>query len=171
VTAPQASPAAVLSVRPAEPGDTEALLRLVRQLAEHVGSPEAVEMTASMLSDALFGPGAFVRALVATDGGRVVGSAVYYPTFSTWQGRTGLFLEDLVVERAWRRRGVGGRLLAALAAVCLAEGHTRLDWEVLASNTSARAFYDAIGAQAHPEEQLRRVTGDALAALAAGAAG
>lgn len=160
--------------RPARPDDVTAVLGLVRELAEYEHASDQVRASVDDLSAALFGPfgsegaagGPRVSALVAESDGRVVGIAVYFVSFSTWTGRHGIYLEDLYVTPAERRRGVGRALLARLAAEAVANGWSRLEWSVLDWNTPAIEFYRACGAQALSEWTTFRVCGESLQALA-----
>ena len=86
-------------------------------------------------------------------------------TYSTWTGRHGIWVEDLYVRPEQRGRGIGRRLLAALAAECERRGYRRLEWWVLDWNEPALAFYDSMGATAMSEWTVQRVAGPALAAL------
>lgn len=156
-------------IRPAEPADVPVLLQLVRELAEYERAPDAVEATEALLSEALFGAAPVASCHVAVDGdGAVVGFALWYVTFSTWQGRPGMWLEDLFVRRAARRLGLGKALLETLAAVCLERGYPRFEWWVLDWNEPAHGFYRSLGARPEDEWTVWRVDGDALAALGTG---
>jgi GNAT superfamily N-acetyltransferase len=97
--------------------------------------------------------------------GEVVGFALWFLNFSTWEGVHGIYLEDLYVRPTARGLGAGRALLAALAGICQERGYRRLEWWVLHWNP-AREFYDAIGARPMDEWIPYRVEGDALSALA-----
>ncbi|MFC3688735.1 GNAT family N-acetyltransferase [Aquipuribacter hungaricus] len=153
------------TVRPARPDDIPAVHRLVRALAAYEREPDAVEASADDLVAALFAPHPLVHCLVAEHEGAVVGTAVWFVSFSTWRGRHGIWLEDLVVDEAARGQGVGRALLQALAAECVRRGWTRLEWSVLDWNTPAQGFYRALGAATQDEWTTWRLDGDALAAL------
>ena len=159
-----------MSVRPAVPQDVPVLLALVHELAAYEREPDAVEATEDDLRRALFEDGA-CSAHVATDGGgEVVGFALWYPTFSTWTGRSGLWLEDLFVRPAARGTGLGRALLQALAAVCVERGYRRFEWWVLDWNTPAAGFYRGLGAVPQEDWTTYRVDGEALRTLAEGGA-
>ncbi len=93
--------------------------------------------------------------------------AIWYRTYSTWTGTPGIHLEDLFVQPAARGRGLGRDLLAALAAIAVARGYRRVEWAVLDWNEPAIAFYRSLGAEPMQEWTTNRLTGDALATLAA----
>lgn len=161
------------TVRAAEPADVPAVHALVRALAEYEREPDAVEATPEDLRAALFGPDPRVRCHVAEvagpDGRPVVaGTAIWFVSFSTWTGRHGIWLEDLVVDPAHRSAGLGRRLLAALAGECVANGWTRLEWAVLDWNTPAQGFYRSLGAAPQDEWTTWRLDGDGLRGLGTG---
>lgn len=156
---------AVATVRPARPGDEEDILRLIRALADYEREPDAVEATAEGLRAHLFAAEPRVFAHVAEDGGRLVGIAVWFLTFSTWTGRHGVYLEDLFVDPATRGGGVARALVRALAAEAKARGCARMDWAVLDWNEPAKAFYRRLGARHNETWEPWRLDGAALAAL------
>jgi GNAT superfamily N-acetyltransferase len=154
-------------VRQAEPGDESGILSCIVALAVYEREPDAVENSVEMLREALFGADPRVFAHVVERDGDIVGIAVWFLTYSTWTGRHGIWLEDLYVDADKRGSGYGTALLAALAAVCLERGYSRLEWTVLDWNAPSIAFYRGIGATPMEEWTTQRVTGDALSALAA----
>ncbi len=158
---------AALMIRPARPGDVPAIGRLIRDLAEYERSLPEVTGTEDDLAAALFGPVPAVFAHVADHDDRVAGFALWYLSYSTWQGRHGIYLEDLYVEPALRGLGFGRSMLAELAALCVERGYGRLEWAVLDWNAPALGFYAALGATAMDEWTVHRVSGPALRALAA----
>ena len=99
--------------------------------------------------------------------GAVVGCAVWFLTFSTWDGVHGIYLEDLYVTPDQRGTGLGFALLAALARECVRNGYTRLQWAVLDWNTPSIEFYDKLGAKPLDEWITYRLSGDALQELGA----
>jgi GNAT superfamily N-acetyltransferase len=131
-------------IRPAEPGDVPGLLALVRELADYEELTDQVVCTESDLHDALFGPGAVVHDTVAVaDDGTLAGHALWFRTFSTFLGKTGIWLEDLYVRPHHRRQGLAGALLRDLRG--RTEG--RVEWEVLEWNNEAIDFYQQLGAR------------------------
>jgi GNAT superfamily N-acetyltransferase len=153
-------------IRPARPDDVGAMVGLIEDLAEYERARHEVEITATDLHGALFGPAPSVFALVAETGGQVVGVALWFLTFSTWLGRHGIYLEDLYVRPEHRGQGLGRALLAALAAIAVERGYGRVEWAVLDWNEPALAFYRSIGAIGLNEWTTHRLTGDALRSLA-----
>jgi len=144
-----------------------AILRLVHELACYEREPSAVEATEAHFRAALFpqdrAPTAFAH--VAVVNGTVVGMAIWYVTFSTWLGRSGIWLEDLFVSSEHRGSGLGKGLLATLAAVCAERDYGRLEWWVLRWNTPSIGFYNSIGGQPMNEWLTYRLDGRALTAL------
>ena len=134
-------------VRAARPGDVPAIYRLIRELARYEKSLAEVTGTEEDLRRSLFGPGPAVFAHVAEDGdGAVVGFALWFLNYSTWQCQQGIYLEDLYVRPELRGAGYGRQLLTELAALCVERGYGRLDWAV-------------------NEWEIYRLSGPALAAL------
>jgi GNAT superfamily N-acetyltransferase len=159
------------TVRRVRPADVDAVVALVHELADYERAPEECTLTAAQLHTALFDDDPAVFGHVAVVGGEVVGGevvgiALWFLTFSTWDGVHGIHLEDLYVSPAHRRGGVGLALLAELAAECTRRGFSRLEWSVLDWNSPALDFYAAIGAVGLDGWTVHRLTGDPLAALA-----
>lgn len=158
------------AVRRATPSDVAAITGLIYELAEYEKARHECTVAPEQIEAALFGPHPAVFAHVVeveADAGRqVVGTAVWFRNFSTWDGVHGIYLEDLYVTPDHRGAGHGTALLAALAAECVTHGYTRLAWSVLNWNAPSIGFYEALGAQAQDEWTTYRLSGDALAALA-----
>jgi GNAT superfamily N-acetyltransferase len=154
-------------IRPAEPADVEQIYAFIVELAEYERAPEQVTGTPELLQAALFGPAPAAEALVAEIGDGVVGFALFHGTFSTWECRSGIWLEDLYVPVAHRRAGVGGVLLARVAEIAVARGCTRLEWNALDWNDPALSFYAKLGARRLSEWELHRLDGEALRRVAA----
>lgn len=164
-------------VRAAELPDVPAILGLIADLAEYERAADQAKASAAQIRQALFPPDGEPRshALVACvdgpQGEQVVGFAVWYLTFSTWQGRAGIWLEDLFVQPAHRGTGLGLQLLRSLAQTVHTRDYGRLEWWVLNWNTTAIDFYEALGARPQSEWTVYRLEGAALARLALDASG
>jgi GNAT superfamily N-acetyltransferase len=154
-------------IRPAARADVAELLRLIHALAVYEKLEDQAKGTEAALAAALFGERPVCEALVAEAGGRAVGFALYFITFSTFLCKPGLYLEDLFVEPAQRGSGIGKALLARLAQVAVERGYGRFEWRVLDWNEPSIRFYEALGATVMREWLLARVTGPALQQLAA----
>lgn len=163
----EAGPALPEGIRFARPEDVPDVLRLIRALADYEREPDAVETTEDDLRRWVFGEDAVASVLVAEHGGRVVGMALWFTTFSTWRGVPGLYLEDLFVDPAARGTGLGRSLLQALARIAVDRGYARVEWVVLDWNTPSIEFYEAIGARPLDEWRTYRLTGRPLAELGA----
>jgi GNAT superfamily N-acetyltransferase len=155
-------------IRLAVAADIGVILQLVRDLAAYEREPDAVLATEADLHAALFGVQPLAEAVIAEHDGVAVGLALFFTSFSTWQGKGGLYLEDLFVQPQARGLGLGKALLGHLAAIAVARGYARFEWQVLDWNAPAIGFYRALGATAQDEWTKMRVDGAALAALAKG---
>lgn len=157
-------------IRPATPDDVDLVHELIVELAVYERAPEKVTGTREMLAQALFGPSPSAEAVIAELGGEPVGFALFYSTFSTWECRRGIWLEDLYVSPEHRRSGVGGVLLSHVARLAVDRGCGRLEWTALDWNEPALSFYERLGAQQMTEWDLHRLDGDSLARVAGTAA-
>ena len=155
-------------IRPATPADLADIRRLIVELAIYEREPDAVVASVDDLAAALFPTDRTAAAFcdVAEVDGRVVGLALWFLNFSTWQGKHGIYLEDLFVEPAYRGLGLGKAMLVNLARRCVANGYARFEWFVLDWNAPSIDFYQALGAVPLQEWTVFRVSGDALEALA-----
>ena len=153
-------------VRPARPADAALIHGFVRQLADYERLLHAVRATEADIAGLLFGPQPRAACDIAEIDGEAVGFALWFYSVSTFAGRAGLYVEDLFVVPQARGRGAGKALLAALARRCIDEDLGRLEWAVLDWNAPAIAFYDRVGAASLDDWTVRRVSGEALAALA-----
>lgn len=155
-------------IREATAADVPAIHTLVRELADYEKLLHEVKSTEAQLHTALFGPNPAAFAHVAEDeeSGEVVGYALWFTTFSTWEGVPGIYLEDLYVRPQARGGGHGTALLKRLAAICVSRGYARLQWAVLDWNEPSIGFYDSLGALPEREWLGYRLTGTPLTALA-----
>jgi ribosomal protein S18 acetylase RimI-like enzyme len=158
-------------IRYAKPQDVPAILELIHELARYENEPEAVLTSDSLLRETLFGVQPQVFALVAEDNvaqdaAVVVATAIWFVNYSTWTGRHGIYLEDLIVTSAHRGGGHGVALMSELARICVQRDYARLDWTVLDWNSPALGFYQRLGAKPLSDWTAHRVSGAALADLA-----
>jgi len=156
-------------IRRATAADAAQILGFIRALAAFERAPEAVTATEEGLVRDGFGPHPFYHCLIAEHDGRAAGFAFYFFNYSTWVGRPGIYVEDLFVHPEFRGLGIGKALLKQVAAVAVANGCQRMQWEVLDWNTPAIDFYRAMGAEFLDEWRNVRLSGEALERLAAGA--
>ncbi|MFD1625019.1 GNAT family N-acetyltransferase [Azospirillum griseum] len=155
-----------VTIRPAREADSATIMRFVRELAEFEREPHSVKSSEEDLRRDGWGDTPMFEALIAEVDGVAVGFALTSRTYSTWEGRPGLFVEDLYVTPDARQYGVGRRLLAAIARRAVERGYRRVDLNVLDWNP-ARGFYDRLGFRQMADWLPYRLTGPALADLAA----
>jgi GNAT superfamily N-acetyltransferase len=158
---------AASSLRSAVRADVPEILRLIRALAEYEKLAGDVVATESALAETLFGPKPAAEVLIAEEGGRAVGFALFFQNYSTFLARPGIYLEDLFVEPASRGHGVGKALLKAVAKLAVERNCGRFEWAVLDWNEPAIGFYRSLGAQPMADWTVMRVTGEALKKLGA----
>ena len=157
------------AVREARESDLDRIRQLIIDLAHYERAAHEVRTTTEQLQVALFGPQPAAYALVAESADQVVGFALYFRNFSTWEGVHGIYLEDLYVMPEHRGSGLGRALLTSLAELAVERGYARLDWAVLDWNQPAIDFYRSLGAVAMDEWTVYRLSGKALTAAGAAA--
>jgi ribosomal protein S18 acetylase RimI-like enzyme len=169
--AQETSEAGPIVIRPATAADVGTIVALIRELAIYEKEPlTTVKATeADILRDG-FGPAPRFECLLVEADGRAAGFALYYHNYSTWEGRAGIYVEDIFVSEWARGRNIGRRLLAAISALAEARGCTRVDLSVLHWNP-ARGFYERLGLVETAEWRRYRLQDEALRRLAAEAAG
>jgi len=157
-------------IRPATPSDVPLMRSLIHELAKYEREPHSVEITEAQLLQEGFGPERYYECLIAEhemeNGNTPAGFALFFPIYSTWQGRS-LHLEDLFVRPRFRGHGIGKALLNRVASIAVERGCARLQWDVLNWNQPAIDFYRSLDAIMLDDWRRMRVTGAALAALAA----
>lgn len=151
-------------IRSAVPDDAPVIQRFIEGLAEYEHELKSVECTPAALKRQLESSPRPFECLIAEIGGDPVGFAVYYHSYSTWKARPGIYLEDIFVWPAFRRRGVGKALFQRVAQIAVAERCGRLEWAVLDWNTPAIEFYADFGARAMNEWRVFRLSDAALVA-------
>jgi GNAT superfamily N-acetyltransferase len=156
-------------IRNATPADAGVILRFITELAVYEKAGHEVEATVETIAASLFGAGSVTRAVICeTEAGEPAGFAVWFLSYSTWQARNGLYLEDLYVTPEHRRAGLGRMLLRHLARIAVEEGCGRFEWSVLDWNEPAIRVYEAIGAEPQNEWTRYRLSGEKLKQFAAG---
>jgi GNAT superfamily N-acetyltransferase len=153
-------------IRSAEPRDIPEILALIKELAEYEKAPGEAKATEQQLRDALFSQNPRVFCEMAEVDGQILGFAIWFLNFSTWQGKHGIYLEDLFIRPQYRGQGWGKKLLQHLAAKCVANDWGRFQWWVLDWNEPSIEFYKGLGAVPMDEWTVYRVSGDALPKLA-----
>ena len=153
---------------PATENDIPLIRELILELAEYErAGPGEAPVTEKDLAETLFGERPAAEVLLAYLGDEPVGFALFFQNYSTWLGKRGIYLEDLFVRPSARKHGVGYALLREVARIALERACGRVDWAVLNWNELAISFYKQIGAKPKDDWTTFRLTGDALARLAA----
>jgi GNAT superfamily N-acetyltransferase len=155
-----------VAVRPAAPADTPLIRALIHELADYERLAHEAKASEADVAAILFAPAPRAFCDIAELDGEPVGFALWFYNVSTFEGRHGIYLEDLFVRPEARGCGAGLALLRGLARRCRDEGLARLEWAVLDWNAPSIAFYDRLGATTQSEWLRRRLSGDALAKLA-----
>ena len=155
-----------LSIRPATAADLPLIAALIRELAEYEHLAHELRFDEPALGEHLFGARPAAEALIGMIDGEPQGFALFFPTFSTFEGKPGIWLEDLFVRPAARGKGLGKALLLSVAKLAVERGCARYEWSVLDWNEPSIRFYKALGARQMAEWQIMRVHGDALATMA-----
>ena len=143
-----------------------AISAMIRELAEYEKLSHLCVSSEADIARALFASPARAEVVLGTELGVPVSFALFFHNFSTFLGRPGLYLEDLFVRPAHRRKGYGRAMLAHLARLAVERGCGRFEWSVLDWNEPAIRFYESLGASVLPDWRITRVTGDALERLA-----
>ncbi len=155
-------------IRPARRADAETIFGLIVELAEYEKLRDQVVGDAELLEETLFDRGV-AEALIAEEGDEAIGYAIYFDTFSSFECRPGIWLEDLYVRPERRRSGIGRAVLERVAAIALERGCARLEWVALDWNTPALSFYDGLGAARVEGWETLRLEGEPLRRLGSGA--
>ena len=156
----------MLNIRKASVKDVPLILSFIHELAEYEREPSAVRATKDDLIRDGFSATPKFRVVIAEWDGKPAGMAFFFQNYSTWQGRHGLFLEDLFVRPEFRVRGIGKALMVHLAQIAIAENCHGIRWEVLDWNTTAIEVYQKLGARFREHWRAMQLTGDELERLA-----
>ena len=155
-----------ISIRPATAADLPLIAQLIRDLAEYERLAHEVRFDDQVLAAKLFGPRPYAEVVIGEIDGAAQGFALFFHNFSTFEGRPGIYLEDLFVRPEARGSGLGKALLSHLAALAVERDCARLEWSVLDWNESAIAFYEGLGAKRLTDWTICRLDRAALARLA-----
>jgi len=152
-------------IRPARKDEAGVILQLIHDLALYEKAPHEVEATEKEIFETIFSENPKVFCDLVEVDGDVAGMAIWFLNYSTWQGKHGIYLEDLFVKPEYRGRGYGKALLQHLAQICNEKGYGRFQWWVLDWNSPAIEFYRSLGAVAMDEWTVYRVSGEELKRL------
>ena len=155
-----------LAIRFAERADLPLIAQFIRDLAEYERLAHEVRFDEAVLDDRLFGARPYAEVLIGEIDGMPQGFALFFHNFSTFEGRPGVYLEDLFVRPEARGSGLGKALLSRLAALAAERDCARLEWSVLDWNEPAIQFYKSLGAKTMDEWTTFRIDGAALDSLA-----
>ena len=153
--------------RKPERKDCALILRFIRDLAEYEQMANEVVATEELLAEWLFDKHT-AEVIFAIADGKEVGFALFFPNFSTFLGRAGLYLEDLYVLPEYRGRGIGKAILRELACIAVQRGYGRFEWWCLDWNIPSIEFYRSLGAEPMSDWTVYRISGDTLNKLANG---
>ncbi|MBL8124593.1 MAG: GNAT family N-acetyltransferase [Pyrinomonadaceae bacterium] len=142
------------------------IIRMMRDLAELEGLSDVFENSIAKLSDSIFARSAYVEALIAKDGDRYAGYALFFPFFASFRGQHGYYLDDLYIDPAFRGTGLGEALLREIARLGAERGFERIDLQVRDGNIKAISFYEKLGAVLDSEERHFKFTDAAFRNLA-----
>lgn len=156
----------MIAVRELQPGECASLLAVVKSLADHHGYADHFLATAEMFEKEFFKPDSIIGALVAEDGGSIIGCAVWHRSFSTFRGREVIYLEDLAVLPSHRSRGVGKMLMQSMARLAQQRDAASIYWIMMGWNATAKKFYEGLGAEIEADNCFCRLHGAALEKLA-----
>jgi GNAT superfamily N-acetyltransferase len=154
------------TIRPATADDLPLIAQFIRDLAAYEKLSDEVRFDQAVLGDRLFGARPYAEVLIGEIDGSPQGFALFFHNFSTFEGKPGIYLEDLFVRPEARGSGLGKALLSRLAQITVERDCARLEWWVLDWNEPAIGFYKSLSAKAMDEWTTFRVDGDALTALA-----
>ena len=154
-----------MKIRPARQEEVGVVLQLIHDLAVYEKAPNEVEATEKELLETIFSSDPKVFCDLVEVDGEIAGMAIWFLNYSTWQGKHGIYLEDLFIKPEYRGRGYGKALLKNLAKICAEKGYGRFQWWVLDWNSPAIEFYRSLGAVAMDEWTVYRVSGAPLKEL------
>jgi len=149
-------------IRPARPDDLPELMGMVRELAEFERLTHQVTATEEDFRESLFGARPVAEALIGEAGSGAVGYAIFFTTFSTFLGKSGIWLEDLYVKPEYRGRGLGKALLRAVGGIAQERGAGRYEWTVLDWNRAAINLYERSGGEILPDWRIVRMDRERL---------
>ena len=155
-----------ITIRDAIASDTKTILNFIIELAIYEKAEHEVKTNLKEIKEAIFGENSTVKALICEENGKAIGYAIYFYNYSTWLGKSGIYLEDLYVSESKRGLGAGKMMLKHLAQKAVLEDCGRFEWSCLDWNTPSRDFYESIGAVSQDEWIGYRLEGESLSNFA-----
>jgi GNAT superfamily N-acetyltransferase len=153
------------TIRPAAEADAPLILSLIKELAEYERLAQEVVATKEDIRKSLFGERPFAEAIIGEYENNPISFALFFYNFSTFNGKPGIYLEDLYVKPAYRSMGFGRKMLVHIARLAKDRNCARFEWSVLNWNEPAIRTYEKLNAKPMKEWILYRLTGDALDSL------
>ncbi|MQG10629.1 MAG: GNAT family N-acetyltransferase [SAR202 cluster bacterium] len=154
-----------IRIEPAKPGDAPLVLQFIKGLADYEKLTDEMVATEDNIHESLFGADANAEAYLAYHEDEAVGCAIFCQHYSTYSGRSSLYLEDIFVLPEWRSYGIGRKLMAYGAGLAQSRGYPRMEWSVLDWNEPAIGFYEKLGAERLEGWYIYRLSEDALKRL------
>lgn len=151
-----------MQIRLAEPTDTSDIHSVIYELAVYEKAPDEMVATIEQINESLFSDHPVAFCHVAEVEGKIVGIALWFLNYSTWLGKSGIYLEDLFVQPEYRGLGIGKGFMKTLAQLCIERGYERFQWWVLDWNEPSIEFYKSFGAVPMDEWTVFRLSGGAL---------
>ncbi|ANE32170.1 acetyltransferase [Campylobacter hyointestinalis] len=155
----------MFEIREAKKEDLDSIINLIKELAKYENMEDQITFTKDDYEKSLFEK-QYAKALVCEYKNNIIGYAIYFYSFSTFLGKGGIYLEDLYIQKEFRNKGIGKKILKTLAQICINENLGRLEWACLDWNEPSLAFYKKIGAKTLDEWISLRVDGQNLIKLA-----
>ena len=165
---PQPTNPPVILIRPATPDDAAIIHGAILKMGWDLGAAHKIEGTSDDLARSGLAAGRAFEGLIAEIGEEFAGMCLFFPSFSTWLGRPGVYVQDIFVDQRFRGLNVGAALLQRCAALTRAKGATFLRLAADADNFAAHGFYEKLGISHRPAERIHAAYGDAFQALADG---
>ncbi len=154
-----------VQIRAAAEADVPLVFDLILELAEYEKLADQVAGDAEVLRRTLFEEKAAEALLIETSDGEAIGYAIFFTTFSSFECRSGIWLEDVYVRPEHRRGGIGRAVMEHLAQLAQQRGHVRLEWVALDWNEPALSFYDKLGATRLDDWRLLRLDREGMQRL------
>lgn len=155
-----------IEIRKAAEHDCFGIVTLMRDFAEYEKLGKYFTLSEEKLAAVMFEEQAYVQGIVAIDDGNMFAYALFYKSFASFRGQSGVYLEDIFIDGDYRGRGVGEAMLKMIAQMAKSEGAVRIDFQVLDWNAPAISFYEKLGAVSNQDESHFKFSDEAFDNLA-----